>query len=81
MLMVQYKYYKLPSRYYKYQYVTIPPCPPSNIAENGSIAALKRHAHDFVHQQATRDDAGLSYLESADTYEYDTLAIRRMIVQ
>jgi hypothetical protein len=32
-------------------------------------------------QQMTSDDAGLSYLESVDAYEYDTLAIRRMIVQ
>jgi hypothetical protein len=57
-------------------------CPPSNMAEDGSIVALKRCAHDFTHQQTTHDyDAGLSYLESADTYKYDTLAIGRMIAQ
>jgi hypothetical protein len=56
-----------------------PPCPPSNIAENGSIATLKRRAHDFAHQHMTCDDGQISYLESADNYEHDTLAIRRMI--
>jgi hypothetical protein len=58
-----------------------PLCHPSNIAEDGSIAALKRRAHDFMHQQTTCDNAGLSYLESADDYEYNMLAIGRMIVQ
>jgi hypothetical protein len=58
-------------------------CPPSNQAEDGSIAALKRCAHDFMCQQMTRDDSGsgISYLESTDNYEYDTLAIGQMIVQ
>jgi hypothetical protein len=55
--------------------------PPSIEAENGSIAALKRHTHDFAHQQMTCDNRQISYLESMDTYEYDTLAISRMIVQ
>jgi hypothetical protein len=32
-------------------------------------------------QQKTDDDAGLSYLESAEAYKYDTLAIGRMIAQ
>jgi hypothetical protein len=32
-------------------------------------------------QQRSDDDAGLSYLESADKYKYDMLAIGRMIVQ
>jgi hypothetical protein len=33
-------------------------------------------------QQTTRDDnAGLSYLENADKYEYDTLVIGRMIAR
>jgi hypothetical protein len=32
-------------------------------------------------QQKTDDDAELSYLESAEAYEYDTLAIGRMIAQ
>jgi hypothetical protein len=61
--------------------VTIPLCPPSIKAEDSSIAALKRHAHEFVHQQMTRDDGQISYLESADAYEYDMLVIGRMIVQ
>jgi hypothetical protein len=57
------------------------PCPPSNKAEDGSIAALKRRAHDFMGRHRTDDDAGLSYLESADAYKYDTLAIGRLIAQ
>jgi hypothetical protein len=32
-------------------------------------------------QQRTDDNAGLSYLESVDAYEYDTLAIGRLIAQ
>jgi hypothetical protein len=67
--------------------VTILPCPSSKQAVDGSIAALKRHAHDFMGQPRTSgeqqktedDDAGLSYLESTEKYEYDTLAIGRMI--
>jgi hypothetical protein len=47
--------------------------PPSKQVEDGSIAALKRHAHNFTYQQMT------SYLENADTYEYNTLAIGWMI--
>jgi hypothetical protein len=66
----------------KWLTVTNPLCPPSNQAEDGSIAALQRHARDFAHQQMTRDsESGISYLESADSYEYDMLAIRRMIAQ
>jgi hypothetical protein len=66
----------------------IQPCPSSKQAVNGSVAALKRRTRDFMgqprsssDQQKTDDDAGLSYLESTDAYEYDTLAIGRMIVQ
>jgi hypothetical protein len=51
-----------------------------------SVVALKRHACDFMgqprtsgDQQMTNDDAGPSYLEEVDKYEYDTLAISRMI--
>jgi hypothetical protein len=56
------------------------PCPPSNIAEDGSIAALKRRAHDFTHQQTTHDGGtGTSYLESADDYKYNMMAIGRLI--
>jgi hypothetical protein len=32
-------------------------------------------------QPQSSDDAGLSYLESMETYDYDTLAVRRMIAQ
>jgi hypothetical protein len=32
-------------------------------------------------QQKTDDDTGLSYLESAEAYKYDTLAIGQMIAQ
>jgi hypothetical protein len=32
-------------------------------------------------QQKTDDDAGLSYLESAEAYEYDTTAVGRMIAR
>jgi hypothetical protein len=66
----------------------IPPCPSSKQAVDGSVAALKRHTRDFMgqlqssgDQQKTDDDAELSYLESAETYKYDTLAIGRMIAQ
>jgi hypothetical protein len=40
---------------------------------------LKRRARDFMGQRRTDDDD--SYLMHVDTYEYDTLAIARMIVQ
>jgi hypothetical protein len=65
----------------KTQLVTNPPCPSSKQAVNGSKAALKRRTCTFGDQQTTGDNAGLSYLENADKYEYDMLAIRRMIVQ
>jgi hypothetical protein len=61
-------------------FVTDPLCPLSNQAEDRSVVALKRCAIDFVHQQTTCDDRHLSYLKSADAYKYDTLAIRRMVV-
>jgi hypothetical protein len=62
--------------------VTNLPCPSAKQANNGSIAVLKRHTHDFRDQQMTGDDdTGISYLESVDNYEYDMLAIGRMIVQ
>jgi hypothetical protein len=49
--------------------------------DGDKIAALKRCARDFADQQMTSDDAGLSYLESMDAYEYDSLAIGRLIAQ
>jgi hypothetical protein len=66
-----------------------PPCPSSKQAVNGSVAALKRRAHDFMgqprssgDQQTTcNDDTGLSYLENAEKNEYDTLVIGRMIAR
>jgi hypothetical protein len=61
--------------------VTILPCPSPKQARGNKVAALKRHPHDFMGQQRSDDDAGLSYLESADKYKYDMLAIGRMIVQ
>jgi hypothetical protein len=69
--------------------VTNPPCPSSKQAVDGSIVALKRRARDFMgqprsigDQQTTcDDDTGPSYLENADKYEYDTLAIGRMITR
>jgi hypothetical protein len=61
--------------------VTDPLCPSLEQAEDGSVAALKRCAHDFADQQMTSDKAGLSYLESVDINNYDSLAIRRLIVQ
>jgi hypothetical protein len=61
-------------------FVTISPCPSPKQAGSDKIAALKRRACDFMGQPRTDDNAGLSYLESVDTYEYDTLAIGRMIV-
>jgi hypothetical protein len=64
------------------------PCPSSKQAVDGSIAALKRRARDFMgqpqpssDQQKTDNDTGLSYLESAEAYEYDTLAVGWMIAQ
>jgi hypothetical protein len=61
--------------------VTDLPCPSPKQTGSNKIVALKRCAHDFMGQQRTDDDAGLSYLESVDIYEYDTLAIGRMIAQ
>jgi hypothetical protein len=50
-------------------------------ANNGSVQALKRCSREFSDQQMTSDDAGPSYLENADKYEYDTLAIGRLIAR
>jgi hypothetical protein len=61
--------------------VMISPCPSPKQAGSNKIAALKRHACDFMGQQRTDGNAGLSYLESADNYKYNTLAIGRLIVQ
>jgi hypothetical protein len=61
--------------------VTDPLCPSLKRTTEDKIAALKRHAHTFSDQQMTSDDAGPSYLENADAYEHNTLAVRRMIAQ
>jgi hypothetical protein len=54
------------------------PCPHSNKAEDRSIMALKRCAHDFACQQMTHD----SYDDDQeDEYYRDLLAISQMIVQ
>jgi hypothetical protein len=58
-----------------------PLCPLSNTAEDGSIAALKRCAHDFADQQMSRDDERISYLEIAEEHDYDTLTLARMLAQ
>jgi hypothetical protein len=69
------------------QCVTNPPCPSSKQAVDRSIVALKRHARDLMGQprssgdQMISDNAGASYLEEADMYKYDMLAIGRMIAQ
>jgi hypothetical protein len=55
--------------------------PPSKQTKKDKVAALKKRTHDFMSQQKTSDDAGPSYLENADTYKYDTLAVGQMIVQ
>jgi hypothetical protein len=61
--------------------VTISPCPSPKQAGSDKIAALKRCAHDFMGQPWSSDNAGLSYLESMEAYDYDTLAIGRLIAQ
>jgi hypothetical protein len=61
--------------------VTNLPCPPSNAADDRSIATLKRHACDFVHQQMTHDDGQISYLEVAEEHDYDTLALAQMLAK
>jgi hypothetical protein len=57
--------------------------PPSETEADKSIVALKRQAQDFARQQMTCDHGHghISYLESADAYKSDTLAIGRMVVQ
>jgi hypothetical protein len=70
-------------------HVTNLPCPSSKQAVDGSVAALKRRTHDFMgqprssgdQQKTEDDDTGLSYLENVDKYEYDMLAIGKMITQ
>jgi hypothetical protein len=63
------------------QVVMVSPCPPHKQTNEDKIAALKRRACDFMGQPRTDDDAGLSYLESAEAYDYNTLAVGRMIAQ
>jgi hypothetical protein len=55
--------------------------PPSNTAEDGSIATLKRHTRDFADQQTSCDDERISYLEIAEEHNYDTLTLARMLAQ
>jgi hypothetical protein len=58
-----------------------PPCSSHKQTDAEKINALKRHAHDFMSQRSSDNDVQTSYLESADTYEYDTLAIARLIAR
>jgi hypothetical protein len=55
------------------------PCPQPKKQMNGSITALQEYAHDFACQQTTQEEAHRSYLELADTYDYNTLVIGRMV--
>jgi hypothetical protein len=67
---------------YLVTFVTILPCSSPKQAGDNKIAALKRHARDFMGQQrSSDDDARSSYLESTDSYKYDMLAIARLILQ
>jgi hypothetical protein len=61
--------------------VTNLPCPSMEQAENDKHMDLKRCVWHYADQQLMDGDAGLSYLESADIYKYNTLAIGRMIAQ
>jgi hypothetical protein len=57
------------------------PCPSRKQTDENKINTLKRRARDFMGQQrSSDDDVQTSYLESADNYKYDTLAIARLIV-
>jgi hypothetical protein len=58
----------------------ISPCPSHKQTSKDKIVALKRRARDFMGQDRSTDDDD-SYLMHADTYEYDTLAVVRMIAQ
>jgi hypothetical protein len=55
------------------RFVMNPLCPPSNAADDGSIAALKRRACDFTCQQMTS-----AYYED-DQEDEGTLAIARLV--
>jgi hypothetical protein len=62
--------------------VTNPPCPSRKQTDADKINALKRRTRDFMGQQRSSDnDVQTSYLESADNYKYDTLAIARLIAR
>jgi hypothetical protein len=64
-----------------YKSVMNPPCPSLKWVNDGRSAALKRCACDFKDQQTTLgDDSRMSYLESVETDNYNTLAIGRIIV-
>jgi hypothetical protein len=45
-------------------FVTDPLCPSSKQTKKDKVAALKKHAHDFMGQPRTSDNTGLSYLVS-----------------
>jgi hypothetical protein len=58
----------------------IPPCPSCKQTNADKINALKRCTRDFMGKpRSSNDDVQTSYLESVDNYEYDTLAIARLI--
>jgi hypothetical protein len=58
------------------------PCPSCKQTDIDKIAALKRHTCDFMGQKRSSDDhVQSSYLESADIYKYNTLAVARLIAR
>jgi hypothetical protein len=62
--------------------VTIQPCPSCKQTNADKINALKRRTRDFMGQpRSSDDDVQTSYLESTDNYEYDMLAIARLIAR
>jgi hypothetical protein len=82
-LEVKYGLHPIPLTVVEYiGFVMIPPCPSRKQTSEDKIAAWKRRAHDFMGQQRSSDnDVQTSYLESVDNYEYDMLAIARLITR
>jgi hypothetical protein len=61
--------------------VTDLPGPPSVQATSRSIAALKRHAREFAHDQTSQDDTRISYLEKLEEQDCDNLTLAQMLAR
>jgi hypothetical protein len=61
--------------------VTDLPGPPSVQANSKKINTLKRRAQEIAHDQTSRDDMRISYLEMLVQQDHDNLMLAQMIAR